>query len=97
MFPILRGCVEFLLDILIKDESDGYLVTNPSVSPENSYYDRRGQKGVLCEGCTIDIQIVDAMRVTGVVTVKSDRRGEEHHLFSWREWAEDGPKGSWLA
>ncbi|KAJ5918784.1 hypothetical protein N7454_009928 [Penicillium verhagenii] len=60
-FGILRGCVEFLLDFLIKDASGRYLVTSPSVSPENSYYDKMGKKGVLCEGSTIDIQIIDAV------------------------------------
>ncbi|KAJ5174412.1 Alpha-L-fucosidase [Penicillium canariense] len=61
MFPVLRGCVEFLLDFLIEDASGEYLVTNPSVSPENSFYDLQGQKGVLCEGSTVDNQIVDAI------------------------------------
>ncbi|CAG7918093.1 unnamed protein product [Penicillium olsonii] len=61
MFPTLRGCVEFLLDFLVEDENGEYLITSPSVSPENSYYDHTGEKGVLCEGSTIDIQIVDAV------------------------------------
>ncbi|KAJ5674089.1 hypothetical protein N7462_009528 [Penicillium macrosclerotiorum] len=61
LFPILRGCVEFLVDFLIEDASGTYLTTNPSVSPENSFYDQKGQKGVLCEGSTIDIQIIDAI------------------------------------
>ncbi|KGO72947.1 Alpha-L-fucosidase [Penicillium italicum] len=61
MFPTLRGCVEFLLDFLIEDANGEYLVTSPSASPENSFYDHKGQKGVLCEGSTIDIQIIDAI------------------------------------
>jgi hypothetical protein len=61
MFPVLRGCVEFLLDFLIEDSKGNYLTTNPSVSPENSFYDHEGQKGVLCEGSTIDIQMIDAI------------------------------------
>ncbi|CAI7667950.1 unnamed protein product [Penicillium discolor] len=61
MFPTLRGCVEFLLDFLIEDANGEYLVTNPSASPENSFYDHKGEKGVLCEGSTIDIQIIDAI------------------------------------
>ncbi|KAJ5293944.1 hypothetical protein PENANT_c009G04095 [Penicillium antarcticum] len=61
MFPILRGCVEFLLDFLIEDSKGEHLTTNPSVSPENSFYDQEGLKGVLCEGSTIDIQIIDAI------------------------------------
>ncbi|CAI7669686.1 unnamed protein product [Penicillium viridicatum] len=61
MFPTLRGCVEFLLDFLVEDANGEYLVTSPSASPENSFYDHKGQKGVLCEGSTIDIQIIDAI------------------------------------
>ncbi|KAJ6143324.1 Alpha-L-fucosidase [Penicillium samsonianum] len=61
MFPTLRGCVEFLLDFLIEDANGEYLVTSPSASPENSFYDHKGQKGVLCEGSTIDIQIIGAI------------------------------------
>ena len=58
---ILRGCVEFLLDFLIDDATGQYLITNPSVSPENSFLDRKGQRGVLCEGSAVDIQIIDAI------------------------------------
>ncbi|KAJ6115873.1 Alpha-L-fucosidase [Penicillium sp. IBT 18751x] len=60
MFPVLRGCVEFLVDFLVEDQTGEYLITSPSVSPENTFYDN-GQKGVLCEGSTIDIQIVSAV------------------------------------
>jgi hypothetical protein len=61
MFPILRGCVEFLLDFIIEDSSGKHLVTNPSLSPENTFLTESGSKGVLCEGSTIDIQIIDAI------------------------------------
>lgn len=62
MFPILRGCVEFLLDFLIESADGKYLVTNPSLSPENTFYshDRKNQ-GVFCEGSAIDIQIIEAV------------------------------------
>jgi len=61
MFPVLRGCIEFLLDFLIEDESGTYLVTNPSVSPENTFIDQNKNIGILCEGSTIDIQIITAV------------------------------------
>jgi hypothetical protein len=61
MFPVLRGCVEFLLDFLIEDATGRYLVTNPSLSPENTFYDEKQNEGVFCEGSTIDIQIVGAI------------------------------------
>jgi hypothetical protein len=61
MFPLLRGCVEFLVDYLIEDSSGKYLITNPSLSPENTFLTEAGTKGVLCEGSTIDIQIIDVI------------------------------------
>lgn len=56
--PILEGCIEFLLDFLIPSECGRYLVTNPSVSPENTFL-AKGVPGVLCEGSTMDMSIVD--------------------------------------
>jgi hypothetical protein len=61
MFPALKGCVRFLVDFLIEDASGQYLVTNPSLSPENTFLDANQVKGVLCEGSTIDIQIINAV------------------------------------
>ena len=61
MFPIFRGCVLFLVDFLIPDASGKFLVTCPSLSPENTFLDFNNKKGVLCEGSTIDIQIIDAI------------------------------------
>lgn len=61
LYPILRDSVEFVSDFLIEDASGKYLVTNPSLSPENTFLGTRKAKGVLCEGSTIDMQIVDAV------------------------------------
>lgn len=61
MFPMLSGSAEFLLDFLVEDVTGEYLVTNPSLSPENSFIDGNGNKGVLCQGSAIDIQIVNAV------------------------------------
>ncbi|KAL4794587.1 glycoside hydrolase superfamily [Aspergillus venezuelensis] len=61
MFPVLHGCVEFLLDFLVDDASGQYKVTSPSLSPENTFRDGKGKDGVLCEGSTIDIQLVRAV------------------------------------
>lgn len=59
MAPVLDGCVDFLLDFLIADSDGHYLVTNPSLSPENTFLHEESQeKGVFCEGSTMDIEIV---------------------------------------
>ncbi|EOO01743.1 putative glycoside hydrolase family 95 protein [Phaeoacremonium minimum UCRPA7] len=56
--PVLEGCVEFLLDFLIPSQCGRYLVTNPSLSPENTFISEDGKPGILCEGSTMDTTIV---------------------------------------
>ena len=36
-YPMMKGSIEFVLDYLVKSP-EGYLVTNPSHSPENSFF-----------------------------------------------------------
>lgn len=59
-YPLIRGSVEFFMDFLVPD-AQGYMVTSPSVSPENTYILPGGAKGVLCEGPTIDNQILHTL------------------------------------
>ncbi|KZM20267.1 uncharacterized protein EKO05_0003629 [Ascochyta rabiei] len=57
--PVLEGCVDFLLDFLIENSTGQYLVTSPSLSPENTFLHKEsGEKGVFCEGSTMDVEIV---------------------------------------
>ncbi|KAK3933728.1 alpha-L-fucosidase [Diplogelasinospora grovesii] len=56
--PLLQGCVEFLLDFLVESECGRYLVTNPSLSPENTFIDGAGKQGILCEGSAMDMTLV---------------------------------------
>lgn len=56
-YDILEDAVRFFDDFLETDE-DGYLVTNPSVSPENTYRMTNGAQGCLCIGPTMDNQIL---------------------------------------
>ncbi|HQU83773.1 MAG TPA: glycoside hydrolase family 95 protein [Pyrinomonadaceae bacterium] len=37
IYPILKGASEFFLDFLVQKPGTNYLVTNPSISPENSH------------------------------------------------------------
>jgi len=59
-YPLIKGACEFLLDFLIPSP-EGYLVTNPSSSPENQYKvpDNKGVSSITY-GATIDIQTVNA-------------------------------------
>lgn len=55
-FPIMREAAEFFLDFMV--EHDGYLVTCPSVSPENTFILPNGEKGANIYGVTMDNQIL---------------------------------------
>lgn len=55
--PVMREALLFFEDYLYELE-DGTLVTGPSVSPENTYISKIGQKGALCMGPAMDIQIL---------------------------------------
>lgn len=55
-FPMMAESALFFVDFLI--ERNGFLVTSPSVSPENTYRLPNGQTGSCCEGPTMDNQIL---------------------------------------
>ena len=55
-FPMMAEAALFFVDFLT--EKDGYFVTNPSVSPENSYILPNGEHGSCCIGATMDNQIL---------------------------------------
>jgi alpha-L-fucosidase 2 len=53
-YPIMKGAAEFFLDTLIADPSGRYLVTSPSLSPEN----RHRPDAVVVAGPAMDSQIL---------------------------------------
>jgi alpha-L-fucosidase 2 len=55
VYPILEGASLFFLDTLQVDPRTGCLVTNPSLSPENSH----GHGSSLVHGPTMDMQILN--------------------------------------
>lgn len=58
IYPVLKGSAEFYKSVLVTDAKTGWLVTSPSVSPENTFYMADGKKASICMGPTIDNQIV---------------------------------------
>ncbi|MBO5036244.1 MAG: glycoside hydrolase family 95 protein [Clostridia bacterium] len=58
-YPIIKGSSEFFCEFLVKDPRNGYLVTAPSGSPENSFISPTDGKRVsMCAGPTMDISII---------------------------------------
>lgn len=57
VYPVLKGAAQFYSDILIEEPAHKWLVTAPSNSPENSYYDANGNHIAICMGPTVDNQM----------------------------------------
>jgi alpha-L-fucosidase 2 len=57
IYPVLKGSAQFYNSVLVQDPKTGWLVTAPSVSPENSFYLPNGGHAGVCMGPTIDHQI----------------------------------------
>lgn len=57
VYPTMLEAMEFVLDFLVEDEK-GRLVVCPTLSPENEYRLPSGQTGVLCQGASMDHQII---------------------------------------
>ncbi|WP_019639608.1 glycoside hydrolase family 95 protein [Paenibacillus fonticola] len=56
-YEIMKESALFFMDFLV-ESPEGYLVTNPSVSPENRYKLPNGESGTLCYGPSMDTQIL---------------------------------------
>jgi len=55
-YPLMKGAAHFCMDWLVPYK--GYLVTAPSVSPENSFFDDKGKKGSVSIATTMDMSII---------------------------------------
>ena len=101
VFPLMKGAAEFFLDTLVVEPGTDYLVTCPSMSPENIH----GAGAAICAGPAMDRQIlrdlfrqcIEAARILGIeadfarevqralVRLPPDRIGHEGQLQEWLE------------
>jgi len=56
-YPIMKGAADFILDWLVEDKN-GYLITSPSTSPENTFYDSRRQVQSVSIASTSDMVLI---------------------------------------
>ena len=59
-YHLIKEAAEFFTEFLIED-SEGRLVTSPSVSPENTYRTEKGVEGCMCIGPSMDSQILTVL------------------------------------
>jgi len=57
-YPVMKGCAQFLLELLVEHPKYGWLVTPFSISPEHRYFDRDGNTAALSPGPTIDNALI---------------------------------------
>jgi alpha-L-fucosidase 2 len=77
-YPLMKGAAQFLLNWLIKDPKSGYLITNPSTSPENTVK-IQGKEYQLSLASTMDISIIrelftDCIKAAKVLNIDPDFR-----------------------
>lgn len=58
VYPVIKGAARFFEEMLVEDPNNGYLVTAPTTSPENTYLTESGERLSICSGSTMDNQIV---------------------------------------
>lgn len=77
-YPLMKGAAEFMLNWLVKDKN-GYLVTNPSTSPEN-VFKIDGREYELSMATTMDMGIIrelfnDCIASSKALGIDADFRG----------------------
>lgn len=60
-YPVMKEAALFFLESMIEEPEHGWLVTAPTTSPENAFYDEEGNAVSVCMGSTMDIQIVSEL------------------------------------
>jgi len=77
IYPVLKGSAQFYSSMLINDEKTGWLVTSPSSSPENTFYLPNGKTASICNGPTIDNQIIRELFGNVITAARALGKDEE--------------------
>jgi len=75
-YPLLKGAALFCLDWLVEGP-DGYLVTNPSTSPENKFVDEQGRPCSVSMATTSDLSIIRQVLEYGIEAARAVGGDEE--------------------
>lgn len=77
VYPMMKEAALFFLDILMEAPEHGWLVTAPTTSPENAFYDDEGRVVSVCMGSTMDVQIISELydavtEASGILQIDQD-------------------------
>jgi alpha-L-fucosidase 2 len=78
IYPAMKGSAEFFIDTLIEEPTHHWLVTSPSLSPENGHPEGRTS---VCAGPTMDLEILrdlfaNCIRASEILGVDKDFRSQ---------------------
>lgn len=90
-YDTMREAAEFFADFLIEDDK-GRFVTSPSVSPENTYITKDGAKGTICQGPSMDSQILHELFTAVINSGSVLQNGDEEFAEKLKEIRERLPK-----
>ncbi|WP_343303661.1 glycoside hydrolase family 95 protein [Chitinophaga niabensis] len=81
IYPVLKGSALFYKNAQVKDPKTGWMLTSPSVSPENTFYLPNGKTASISMGPTIDNQIIrelfnNVITASTVLGIDADFRKE---------------------
>jgi len=79
-YPLMKGAAEFMLSWLVRDNMSGYLVTNPSTSPENTFK-IDGKQYEVSMASTMDMSIIrelfaDCIAAARILGIDTDFRAQ---------------------
>lgn len=94
IYPVLKGSAQFYNSVLIKDPDTGWLVTAPSVSPENTFYLPNGNHASICMGPTIDNQITRELFTNVIYASELLNEDEEFRELLQEKLAQLPPVGT---
>ncbi|EOR93815.1 putative large secreted protein [Arcticibacter svalbardensis MN12-7] len=57
-YPIMKESAQFFVDFMVKDPKTGFLVSGPSVSPENNFITKNGEVGTITMDPTMNREII---------------------------------------
>ncbi|MDW8321430.1 MAG: glycoside hydrolase N-terminal domain-containing protein [Armatimonadota bacterium] len=104
VYPVMKEAAEFYLGFLTPEPRYGWLVTAPSVSPENSFRTTDGQVVSVCYGPTADMQIlrelftncIEASRILGVDEEFRKRLEEARSRLAPMQIGKHGQLQEWI-
>ena len=105
IYPLLKGASQFFLSTMVAEPTNGWLVTAPTSSPENTFYvDGDSIPVSICMGPTMDVQlltelyqnVIEATKILNVDATYADSLQTALQHFPPMQISQEGYLQEWL-